>query len=1098
MAIGRIRGITIELSADTTKAVKSLDEFERASNKVATKLREINTVLKLNPASTVALSQKQEMLALRVSKVREQLAMEKEALRQLGNTPQTEETIEAQRRLKLQIEETTVKLYEAEAAYRSFGSVGIQQMAGVGKQLNTFGTKVSTVGSSLSRTLTLPVALLGGAAVKELATFENSMAAVGAVSQASGEELDQMSSYARELAATTKFTANDVTDAYHYMALAGWEPIEMMDGLEGVLNLVAASGEDLGTVSDIVTDSLTAMGEEADQSGRFADVFAVTMSKANTNVAQLGDAFKYVAPVAGAMGYEIEDLATALGTMANSGIKGSMAGTALRNILTNMVHPTDAMQAAMDEIGVTLYDDTGKMYSMAEVMGQLRSGLGNLAGNFLASSTEAQQLNAELEEGTITEDEYAEAIKGLIAAEYGAEEAHKAELAAMLAGKRGMSGLLAIVGASEEDWNDLSESIYGSKDAAQTMRETMENTLVGQLTILKSQVAELAMQFGEAMLPSIRSIVGWLKNFVVGLQQMSPETKAMIVKIAALAAAIGPLLFVGGKLLSGIGKLMMMPAGITKGIAMVTTGFSRFSATLGIATGPLAAIVAGIGLVIAAFISLWKNSEEFRTNITNSFSQVKEAGERLFEALGPGIQKVQEVFQAVWNWFTNVMAPVFEGVFQTVADVFSAVVDVILGVLEFFKGAFNNDWSQMWNGVKQIFTGLLNGLIGIGKNILTMLFNVISGILTGIAQLFSRIFTAIKDSVVQRFNWMREKTAEVAQLMKEAVSERIQQLREAVSNRIQAMREAVVNRVQAMREGVANRVQALREAVTNRIQAMREAVVSRVQALKDGVVNRVQALRDGVASRIQALKDGVVNRIQTMRDGVQNRIQGMRDSVVNKVQGIKDRITEKFQSARDKVVDTVQGLKQRVTDKIESLKTKVSNTFQTIKEKITSPIKKARETVDNAISKIKELFPLKLGKIFSGIKLPHFKISGGKIPWGIGGKGEKPSVDIEWYKKAMQNGMVLDSPTIFGYSNGKLLGAGEAGSETVVGTGSLMNMIQHAAKVNTIDPDMIYEAVRQGASDAVIKNYMSGRDVTSQIERQITQNQNYAARFQGA
>lgn len=1076
--VGRIKGITIELSADTTKATKSLDKFEKATNQVAARLKDINRVLKLNPASTEALTQKQQALKLQVDKTTEQLRMEKQALEQLQAGPQTEKTIDAQRRLKLQIEETTAKLVQAEAAYKSFGSVGVQQLALVGKKLEAFGQSVSAAGRSLTTGLTLPIALLGGNSVKSLADFEQAMAGVGAVSQASGEELEQMGSYARELAATTKFTANEVTDAYHYMALAGWEPTQMMDGLEGVLNLVAASGEDLGTVSDIVTDGLTAMGEAADQSGRFADVFAVAMSKSNTNVEQLGEAFKYVAPVAGAMGYEIEDLATALGTMANAGIKGSTAGTTLRSILTNMANPTESMAIAMDEIGVSLYNDEGRMYSMAEVMDQLRAGLGNLAGNFLATSAEAQQLSADLEEGTITEDEYAEAIQGLIAVEYGAEEAHKAQLAAMLAGKRGMAGLLAIVSASEEDWNGLASAIYNAEGASQEMRETMENTLSGQFTILKSQLAELAMQFGEAMLPAIKDLVAWLQNLVTRFQALSPEQKQMIVRIAAIVAAIGPLLFVGGKLLTGIGKFMQMPAKIISGVATVTSKFKLFAAALGTTTGPILAIVAAIGVLIAAFVTLWKNSETFRTNITNAFNQIKAAGSMLFNGLNIDLSKIVEGFKSAWNWFAETLAPVFEGIFQAIADVFSGAVDVILGIVDFFKGAFTGDWEKMWNGARQIFTGVVNAILGIGKNIFMGLFKALNSILTKLGQLFAKIFTAIKDSVIQRVTWMRTKTVEATQKMKEVLFTKFQQLREGVRNRIQAMREGVVNRIQAMRESVQNRV----------------------QAMKEWLFNKFQQIREGVRNRIQAMREGVVNRIQAMREGVQNRIQAMRESVVEKVQAIKDKITGKFQDAKDTVTNTVQSLKQKVVDKIEALKWTVGSTFESIKQKIISPFESARDTVDGIVQKIKGFFPINFGKIFSNLGLPKISVDPGAFPWGIGGKGRKPSfsVSTDWFAKAMRNGMILDSPTIFGYANGRFLAGGEAGSETVVGTNSLMGMIQHAARTNTIDPNLVYEAVRQGASDAVIRNYLSGRDVTNQIGRQITQNQNAAARFQGA
>lgn len=988
MAIGRIKGITIELNADTSKATKALSQFEKASRKVATSLRDINRVLKINPTSTEALTQKQEALRLQVQKTKEQLEMEKEALRQLEAGPQTEETVEQQKRLKLQIEETTGRLREQERQWKSFGSVAIQQMAVVGKSMQEMGEKMAAVGRNMSRYLTLPIVGMGTLAVKELGEFENAMAGVGAVSQASEEDLSAMSEYARNLAATTKFTAGEVTQAYHYMALAGWEPTEMMEGLEGVLNLVAASGEDLGTVSDIVTDSLTAMGEAADQSGRFADVLAIAMSHSNTNVAQLGEAFKYVAPVAGAMEYNIEDLAVALGTMANAGIKGSTAGTSLRTILTNMANPTTKMASAMEEIGVSLYDSEGNMYSMMEVMNQLRSGLGGLADNFLATNLEAQEYTRQLEEGEITEDEYADAIQGLIAAEYGAEAAHKAQLAAMLAGKRGMAGLLAVVNTSEEEWNGLAESIYNSGGAAEEMRHTMEDTLVGQITILKSQLAELAMQFGEALMPTIRSLVDWLQGVVKGFQELSPETKQMIVRIGAIVAAIGPLLFIGGKLLAGLGILLQMPAKLVAGIAGLISKLKILGVALSGPMGIIVAIAAAIGVLIAAFVSLWKRSETFRAAITAAFQQIQDAWGRLFEKLNFDVGALLQAFQTAWAWFTNNLAPIFIAAFQGIADFFSGVVDTILGLEDFFIGVFTGDWELAWEGVKGIFTGIWNAITGVFKAVWTVIVNL----------------------------------------------------------------------------------------VMTYLKLMRTVITTVMNAVKTWITNRLTTIKAVFSSIWQSITSVVGSKIRAMRDVIKDVLNAVRTWISDKLTAIKTKFSNTW----------------------ESIRNTASSAFERIKSAITSPIERAKEILDGIISRIKGLFPLSIGRIFSNLQLPHISVDAGQAPWGIGGKGRKPSFSVDWYAKAMKNGMILDGATIFGYQNGQFLGGGEKGKEAIIGYNSLRTMIETAARQNTLSPEQIYQAVRQGASDATIKNYINGREMTKSVNSDMTRATMNTARFQGA
>ena len=224
-------------------------------------------------------------------------------------------------------------------------------------RIGALGDGLSKTGNTLTKSVSLPLAGLGGVAIKTAADFEAAMSEVGAISGASGKDFEALKAKAKEMGATTKFSASEAAEAMKYMGMAGWDAGQMIDGVAGIMNLAAASGESLGTTSDIVTDALTAFGMSASEAGRFADVLARTATKSNTNVAMLGESFKYAAPVAGAMGYSVEDASIALGLMANSGIKASTAGTTLRSIITNMANPSDKMAAAMKELGVSLEDD---------------------------------------------------------------------------------------------------------------------------------------------------------------------------------------------------------------------------------------------------------------------------------------------------------------------------------------------------------------------------------------------------------------------------------------------------------------------------------------------------------------------------------------------------------------------------------------------------------------------------------------------------------------------------------------------------------------------------------------------------------------------
>ena len=295
--------------------------------------------------------------------------------------------------------------------------------------------------------------------------FESMMSQVQAISGATGKEFDDLTAKAQEMGATTKFTATEAAQAFNYMAMAGWKPEQMTAGISGIMSLAAASGEDLASTSDIVTDALTAFGLKAKDAGHFSDVLAKASASSNTNVGMLGESFKYVAPVAGAMKYSVEDTSLALGLMANSSIKGSMAGTALKTSLANMAAPTNSMAEAMDKYGISLTDGSGNMKTLKGVMDNLRSSLGGLS------------------------------------------ETEQTAAASTIFGKEAMSGMLAIINASEQDYNDLSNAIGNSKDAAQDMADTMLDNLAGSMTLMQSAVEGVQNSFGQRLTPYVRGFV---------------------------------------------------------------------------------------------------------------------------------------------------------------------------------------------------------------------------------------------------------------------------------------------------------------------------------------------------------------------------------------------------------------------------------------------------------------------------------------------------------------------------------------------------------------------------------------------------------------
>ena len=318
---------------------------------------------------------------------------------------------------------------------------------------------------------------LGAAAIKVGSDFESGMSKVAAISGASGQELARLTEKAKYMGATTKFSATESAAAFEYMAMAGWKTRDMLNGIEGIMSLAAASGEELAATSDIVTDALTAFGMKAGDAGHFSDILAQASSNANTNVGMMGETFKYVAPVAGALGYTAEDTALAIGLMANAGIKGSSAGTSLRSVMSRLAKPTKEVQIAMDALGISLTNSDGSMKTLNEVIGDLREGFNGLS------------------------------------------EAEAAQLASSLAGQEAMSGLLAIVNASEDDFNKLERSIYNCDGAAARMAETMSGNLQGQITILKSGLEGLGISLYEEVQAPCMEIVKEAQSMVQELQE---------------------------------------------------------------------------------------------------------------------------------------------------------------------------------------------------------------------------------------------------------------------------------------------------------------------------------------------------------------------------------------------------------------------------------------------------------------------------------------------------------------------------------------------------------------------------------------------------
>ncbi|OFO41736.1 phage tail tape measure protein [Staphylococcus sp. HMSC070D05] len=625
---------------------------------------------------------------------------------------------------------------EAQEAARvsnsSFGRLG-QKFTDIGPKLTSVGESMKNVGRSMSMYVTAPIVAGFGLAAKKSIDFDDSMRKVKATSGATGGEFQQLRDKALEMGAKTKFSASESAEALNYMALAGWDTKDMLGGIDGVMQLAAASGEDLGAVSDIVTDSLTAFGMKAKDSGRFADVLAQTSSKANTDVRGLGEAFKYAAPVAGALGYTVEDTSIAIGLMSNAGIKGEKAGTALRTMFTNLAKPTKAMKEEMDRLGISITDSNGKMLPMRDVMGQLRN-----------------------------------KFKGL-------SKDQQASAAATIFGKEAMSGALAVINASDEDYKKLTKSIDNSTGASKRMSDEMEGGIGGSIRKMKSAIESMAISIGDVLAPHIRKAADFLAMLADKFTNMPGWVKTGVVGLGIFAAALGPLILTTGAFTAALGSIMTtigpVMTDITKAGGLMNflgtkapfaaKGLTLVGGAFKFMLGPVGLAIAAIAGIGTAFVVAYKKSETFRNIVNTVVTPIKNA----FIGLGNVIKQFFSAIGAVMNNNSgkglNILKKIlpdeaakqFYATLLMVRGAYNDFVNFIKTTSTIIGAFFKTFWKQNGDFIIMVFTTIK---IAIGS-ILNSLFNgVIKPILSSIKAFFSITFGGIKQIVINVFTSLRE------------------------------------------------------------------------------------------------------------------------------------------------------------------------------------------------------------------------------------------------------------------------------------------------------------------------------------------------------
>lgn len=556
---GTIKGIIVEIGGDTSGLQKALKSVNTATSSLSKELRGINSLLKLDPSNTELLAQKQTVLTKNIEETSNKLEVLKKTQEEADNAMAngTDISEENYRNLQREIINTENKLKQLQLEASNWTQAG-KKIEEFGEKVTNISSKIDTLGSTLTTSLTLPVLAIGTAAVTTGNDFEAQMSRVQAIAGATKDELKQLTDQAIQLGAETTFSASEVAEGMENLASAGFNTNEIMEAMPGLLDLAASSGAELATSSEIAASAIRGFGLEADKTGHVADVFAEAAARTNAQTEDMGEAMKYVAPVAKTVGLSIEETAAAIGIMSDAGVKGSQAGTTLRGGLTRIVKPTKMVRDAMEELGVEFYDSNGKMKSLTEIIKTLQ-----------------------------------DHTKGLT-------DETKNQALAQIFGTEALSGMLALVNRGSDELADMTKSFENCDGAAEKMADTMLDNTKGAFESLSGSLESAGIAIQQTLAPHIKDLAKEIQDLVDDFNDLSDEQKDNVIKTALLVAAIGPAVKILGTLGKGVGTATKGIGTLSQAIGVFRTGAQSANTTANILAKGINFLASPVGLVTVA------------------------------------------------------------------------------------------------------------------------------------------------------------------------------------------------------------------------------------------------------------------------------------------------------------------------------------------------------------------------------------------------------------------------------------------------------------------------------------------------------------------
>lgn len=836
-----------------------LDNNKKKSEELKTKVAELSRAYEESKEATGENSEETKKLKTELDKAEKQLATTEAQTTKYEAAVKKQGAAVTQAEADLANMEVQLRDVNAELARQKFDEYA--------EKAGKVGQAVQTAGQHMMK-VTTAIGGVAAASVTVAANFEQQMSKVQAISGATAEETDKLTESARQWGRDTKYSATEAGEAFEYMALAGWKTDDMLEGIGGILNLAAASAMDLGTASDIVTDYLTAFGLSAKDAGKFADEMAYAMSHSNTTTEALGEAYKNCAATAASMGYSVEETTAVLMTMANAGVKGGEAGTALNAIMTRLATDTKGCATELAKYGVEVYDAQGNMNSLSSILTGVRGVWNNL--------TDEQQANLAK---TIAGTNQFSALQTI------------------------MSGLSDEAIASGMSFSDYAEALQNCDGTASDMAATMQDNLLGRLTQLKSKLEDIGITVGNALLPFMEKAVAKIGELADKFAALSPQQQETILKIAGVVAAIGPLLTIVGKaisvsgqLSSGIGKVVGKLAAMGTTASGATGGMAVLKGALAAITSPVGIAVAAIAAITAVIVTLWNTNEDFRNKITEIWDRIKtvftEFGQHITDklnSLGFDFENFGEVVKAIWEGFCNLLAPIIEGVFNNIANIIETTLNVITGVFDLFVSLFTGDWSGAWDAVKGIFESVWNGL----KEYISNILNTIKGVADAFLGLFGtswdEVWNSIKTTFENIWNGIVSFFTGILDGIKNTVTTAWTAVSTTVSNVVNSIKNTITNVFNAVKTTVSNIFNSVKSTVTSIWNSISSTISNVVNSIKNTVSNVFNTLKSTVSNVFNSIKSTATSVWNAIKNAITTPINAAKNAVHNAIEAIKSK-----------------------------------------------------------------------------------------------------------------------------------------------------------------------------------------------------------------